>query len=288
MKTFIPKTRPHIIFIGIILLVLYLFMKENYDERHIYQVSDKKIENAIVVIGDSKSLTDFYDSIINENTKIPFYNLSSWGAFPYNILKEIKPYQIKDCEVFLVLSVRIFAQPDTINLFNRNHFNFSENFNSSSISNELLAEILHMAEGKWEYERLKSGGIVFKNLVRPYSSYDIEGDSSYYSDLMRSEKYHLFKEQKIKHFIELFNVLSENNRVRIIDLPERILFEEIAESYESDIFKRIELETGSKIIDFDWYPDSLFYDSHHLNKKGAIVLTKEFVSDFVTPDKYPD
>jgi ribosomal-protein-alanine N-acetyltransferase len=44
--------------------------------------------------------------------------------------------------------------------------------------------------------------------------------------------------------------------------------------------KGIMTKAINKIVDFGNYPDSLFYDSHHLNRLGTVRFTNEFIQKF--------
>ena len=66
----------------------------------------------------------------------------------------------------------------------------------------------------------------------------------------------------------------------LIDLPERDCYNTWVEQVEISMHKKFDSITNKKIVDFGGYPDSLFYDGHHLNIVGGRRFTNEFIERF--------
>ncbi len=199
-------------------------------------------------------------------------NLSSWGAQPFDLLKGIDKYDIKNCTILINVTSRIFFQPDTTFADNSPN-NIKRIFNFKLE----LSDFNEGKRGRWEYKTQKSGSITFLNITRPYSSYNWKKDSTKCSSSINDSNTEKYTNIKIKHFTSLVKKLRANNQIILIDLPERKDYDKIIRKYEDEIFQRIFDRTGIKIIDFGIYPNSLFYDSHHLNKIGQKIFSYELL-----------
>jgi serine/threonine protein kinase len=87
MKKILLKFAPFIL-----LTIVFLVVRNKYvDERYLLpQPHEKEINNAILLLGDSKNCVDFNDSILDKYSNKNIYNLSFWGASPANIKKMVE------------------------------------------------------------------------------------------------------------------------------------------------------------------------------------------------------
>jgi hypothetical protein len=274
MKYFLFKSFPYLI---IFLLIGFVRLYISFDERYNYfNYKTKNISKKIVIIGDSKSLVDFDDDFFEENSMI---NFSTWGAKPLNHLNALKGYKLENNLIFLVVSSRIFVSNDSLKIGNdiQSIFNFN-------LYDKAKDYYFHADQGNWEYYFQKNGSIKMQNLYRGYRPFNRNGDSTFYSKLIRDPGRIKFTQRKIEHFLVLYNNLKLNNRVVLIDLPERFSYYNYAKRFEVQLFNEIKKPTGEEIIDFGVLPDFYFYDSHHLNRIGSRVFTKNFV-EFLNKQK---
>jgi hypothetical protein len=272
MYRFLYKISP---FFVLFLLILVVRFWVKYDPRYNFFIYDQKrvFKNQYIIIGDSKTLTGINDEVF-KNNGISIINLSSWGATPFDLLKGLEKYQFENCTIILNASSRIFLHPDTTSSQNSPNnilklFNFRLRFDDFGDNKK----------GRWEYKIQKSGSISFINLTRPYDSYVWKKDSTHYASLLIDVK--KTENIKIDQFSTLISKLRYNNRVILIDLPERKEYNKLAEKYEGFIFSEISHKTGINIIDFGIYADSLFYDSHHLNINGQKTFSSELLKTII-------
>jgi hypothetical protein len=100
MKKVLLKLSPFVL-----LTVIFIGVRNYYvDERYLLpQPPEKEIDNAILLLGDSKNCADFNDSILDKYSSKKIYNLSFWGASPANIKKMVENVNIKNSKIFLTL-----------------------------------------------------------------------------------------------------------------------------------------------------------------------------------------
>jgi hypothetical protein len=270
MVKFLIKILPFLI---LFLLNISLRFWVKYDPRYNFFIYNdvNKFRNETIIIGDSKTLSGINDDAFNKMAT-SIVNLSSWGAQPFDLLKGIDKYDIKNCTILINVTSRIFFQPDTTFADNSPN-NIKRIFNFKLE----LSDFNEGKRGRWEYKTQKSGSITFLNITRPYSSYNWKKDSTKCSSSINDSNTEKYTNIKIKHFTSLVKKLRANNQIILIDLPERKDYDKIIRKYEDEIFQRIFDRTGIKIIDFGIYPNSLFYDSHHLNKIGQKIFSYELL-----------
>jgi hypothetical protein len=274
MKKVLLKVSPFVL-----LSIVFISIRNNLlDDRFILPHNyNKEINNAIIFFGDSKTSAGFNDSILEKCTNKKIYNLSFWAASPAHINKLVKIIHIKNSTIFLNISSRIYIDHG----FGDEKYRLKEILNGNILDNYLMYSSKSEA-GKWEYEKTKFGSIYFTHLKRPYSTYNRNYDSSSicHGIVSDSIKNKFNKVTKIL-FQELYNnLIKNNNEVYLIDLPERECFNEWVKYGEIKLFKRVDSLSKNKIVDFGVYPDSLFYDSHHLNNFGSQRFTNEFIERF--------
>jgi hypothetical protein len=263
-----------------VLLTFIFIVVRNYyvDERYLLpQPHEKEINNAVILLGDSKNCADFNDAILDNFSSKTFYNLSFWGASPANIKKMVENIKIKNSKIFLNISSRVYISQG----FSDEKYRIKEIF-YGNVGRTFLLNITKKGTGKWEYESTKFGSTYFKNLKCPYSPYNRKLDSgitiSNYKYDSTNNRYNTVTKGML---VDLLQHLSKNNNeVFLIDLPERICFNQWIGNAETELFKRVDSLSKNKIVDFGNYPDSLFYDSHHLNRLGTVRFTNEFIQKF--------
>lgn len=284
MKRFLRNTAPFLIVILSITTVRYYFAtNENTDKRSFYFDEDRRFSHSVLVIGDSKSQFAFNDSLIALKLGDRFFNLSIWGARPYDNLINSKKIFADSCLILLSISSRVFFDPDTcstrktgVSIKEVYNFNLIDKINEAHIANINKDE-----SGRWEYDIQKSGSLEFKYSFRPYGGYERENDSLHFFENIHSSQFGYYKNKKISHLKQLIEKLEKsNNRIMLIDLPERECFTKWSALYERDLFGQIERETGFPVIDFGQYGDECFYDSHHLNTKGARMFSLSLLNKF--------
>jgi hypothetical protein len=274
MKKILLKFAPFIL-----LTIVFLVVRNKYvDERYLLpQPHEKEINNAILLLGDSKNCVDFNDSILDKYSNKNIYNLSFWGASPANIKKMVENINIKNSKIFLNISSRVYLSLG----FSDEKYRIKE-ITYGNILRTFILNVTKKGTGKWEYETTKYGSTYFKALKNPYSPYNRKLDSSitisnYKYDSVNN-RYNTVTKAML---VDLIQYLSKNNNeVFLMDLPERSCYNQWIENAELNLFKRVDSLSKNKLVDFGVYPDSLFYDSHHLNKLGSIKFTTEFVQRF--------
>jgi len=274
MKKILLKFTPFIL-----LTIVFLVVRNKYvDERYLLpQPHEKEINNAILLLGDSKNCVDFNDSILDKYSNKNIYNLSFWGASPANIKKMVENINIKNSKIFLNISSRVYLSLG----FSDEKYRIKE-ITYGNILRTFILNVTKKGTGKWEYETTKYGSTYFKALKNPYSPYNRKLDSSitisnYKYDSVNN-RYNTVTKAML---VDLIQYLSKNNNeVFLMDLPERSCYNQWIENAELNLFKRVDSLSKNKLVDFGVYPDSLFYDSHHLNKLGSIKFTTEFVQRF--------
>jgi hypothetical protein len=274
MKKILLKFAPFIL-----LTIVFLVVRNKYvDERYLLpQPHEKEINNAILLLGDSKNCVDFNDSILDKYSNKNIYNLSFWGASPANIKKMVENINIKNSKIFLNISSRVYLSLG----FSDEKYRIKE-ITYGNILRTFILNVTKKGTGKWEYETTKYGSTYFKALKNPYSPYNRKLDSSitisnYKYDSVNN-RYNTVTKAML---VDLIQYLSKNNNeVFLLDLPERSCYNQWIENAELNLFKRVDSLSKNKLVDFGVYSDSLFYDSHHLNKLGSIKFTTEFVQRF--------
>lgn len=270
MKRFIFKLFPYISIFLILAGVRYWI---NFDHRYRFYINPEKIiTNKTVIIGDSKTLLGIDESVFRQN-QIELINLSSWRAFPVDHLNALSNHTLENNLLLINVSSRIFLQPDSSNHGESpNEINQIFNFR---LHKKALLQLNHSYPGNWEYEIQKGGSLTFKNNFRTYKKYDWKLDSTEYSALLQDTMTNILTRVKVDHFTKLVKRLSRNNRIVLIDLPERNNFEKLIQDYENQLFNTIQNQTGKKVHDFGIFNDSLFYDSHHLNRDGSTIFSHQ-------------
>jgi hypothetical protein len=274
MKKVLLKVSPFVL----LTIVLLSFRNNLLDDRFILPHNYvKEINNAIILLGDSKTSSDFNDSILDKFSNKKIYNLSFWAASPANIMKLVKHIEIKNTTIFLNISSRIYINHG----FGDEKYRLKEILNGNLIDNYLMYSKKN-GPGKWEYEKTKYGSIYFTHIKRPYSLYNRNIDSSTIcNDIVNDSVRNRFNNVTRSLLLELYEYLKKNNNeIYLIDLPERECFNEWVKYAEIKLFTKVDSLTKNKIVDFGVYPDRLFYDSHHLNKFGSIRFTNEFIERF--------
>ena len=283
MKSFLFKISP---FILILLINISIRYWVNFDHRYDFFIykGEKNIENSIIIIGDSKTLAGIdQEEFLRNNIQI--INLSSWGARPYDLEKAITHYNIENSTVFINVTSRIFLGNDSTSI--ESSPNKIYNLLNFPLHIKLIGFVKKNIQGRWEYQTEKCGSIKFNNLYRPYRNYLWKDDSTNYSKLLNDSLTNYFTTIKIKHLSHIVNHLGKNNTVVLMDLPERVEFDNLVRSYEQKIFEDISRQTGRKIWDFGIYPNELFYDSHHLNKIGRKQFSSELIQFIKSSKLYP-
>lgn len=277
MRRFVHKVIP---FIVIALAVAGIRYWVNVDKRSKCYFNAITIDTGLVIIGDSKSLAGFDESVLDGHTGLKSYNLSIWGARPLNNLRLVDEVHIRNSIVFLVVSSRIFLSLDSIDRSKVQNIEKIFNFN---LYDKVKGFVKHNKEGRWEYTRQKNGGITLINKTRYYAPYSRYNDSLSYCEKIRSPKLDYFVDVKIGHVIEIIKkLLVNNNQLYLVDLPDRASYLGWVKNEEDRLFGKLTTKTGMGIIDFGIYPDSFFYDSHHLNRIGARRFTEDFCKRFDT------
>lgn len=274
MKKVLLKLSPFVVLAIVILGIRNSLLDDRFIMPHNYV---KEINNAIILLGDSKTSADFNDSILDQFSNKKIYNLSFWAASPTNIKKLVKNIDIKNSIIFLNISSRIYIDHG----FGDEKYRLKEIFNGNILDNYLMYNN-KKAPGKWEYEKTKYGSLYFNHLKRPYSVYnrDVDSSSICYGIVNDSVK-NKFNNVTQNLLIELYDYLNKNNNtIYLIDLPERYCFNEWVKYAEIKLFKKIDSLLNNNIVDFGVYPDSLFYDSHHLNILGSQRFTNEFLQRY--------
>lgn len=275
MRRFLHKIIPFIVIISAIAVLRYWV---NVDKRSKCYYTADIIDSGLVIIGDSKSLAGFDEHVLDTYSKLRSYNLSIWGARPLNNLWLVDEIHIQNSMVFLVVSSRIFFNLDSIDRSKVQNIEKVFNFN---LYEKLYGFIRHTKEGRWEYVRQENGGITLINKKRYYAPYSRYNDSSSYCEKIHSPMLNYFVDVKIAHIKEIIRKLSANkNKLYLIDLPDRSSYVDWVKTEENKLFKKLNVKTGMEVIDFGVYDDSLFYDSHHLNKLGATYFTEDFCRKF--------
>jgi hypothetical protein len=157
-----------------LLAIVFLVIRNNLlDDRFIMPNNyESKINNSIVLLGDSKASTAFNDSILDKYSNKKMYNLSFWGASPVNINTFIKNITISNSTIFLNISSRIYINQAPA----EDKYRYKEIFNGNIVGKYLLY-INKNEKGKWEYERSKYGSMYFTHLISPYRLYKRNEDS---------------------------------------------------------------------------------------------------------------
>lgn len=276
MKKVLLKLSPFVL-----LSVFFIVVRNKYvDERFLMpQHYEKEIDNAILLLGDSKNCADFNDSILDKYSNKNIYNLSFWGASPANIKKLVENINIKNSKIFLNISSRVYISQG----FSNEKYRIREMFYGNFLRNFLLY-VTRKGPGKWEYGKTKFGSTYFYSLKKPYSDYNRKLDSgiiaSNFKDDSAKNRYNNVTKSMLADLIQ--HLSKNNNEVFLIDLPERSCYNKWVENSEIQLFKRVDSLSKNKIVDFGSYPDSLFYDSHHLNTLGTVKFTNEFIERFNT------
>lgn len=274
MKIVLLKLSPF----ALLAIVILIIRNNLFDDRFIMPNNYKsKINNAIVLLGDSKASSGFNDSILDKFSNKKMYNLSFWGASPVNINTLVKNITISNSTIFLNISSRIYINHS----FGEEKYRYKEIFNENILDKYLMYKT-KSGPGKWEYEKSKYGSMYFTHLISPYRLYKRNEDSINTSKAIKIDSVNnKFYKYTLNVFIELYDYLKKNNnKVYLIDLPERDCYNTWVKHVEISMYKKLDSITNKNIIDFGVYPDSLFYDGHHLNILGGRRFTNEFIERF--------
>ena len=280
MTHFFKKITPYLLIVICMVAVRYVFYKKIfYDGREKPRIEKTTFNDAIIIMGDSKSQFGFNDSMIAATTNKPYFNVSQWSFRPLNNLELLDKYTIKNSTVFVSVSSRLFLYLDTISLFIQPN-NFSDLFNFN-LNTFLKTNIKHTGMGRWEYTISPHGSHMFVDLKRRYQPYLQKEDSTIIVSQLTDSTNEYFLNRKIIHLATLIKKLNAaNNKVILICLPERPCYNRWAGEYDIKFARLIKEGTGLPLYNFGTYPDSLFYDSHHLNKNGSVLFTKAFLDQF--------
>jgi hypothetical protein len=282
MKVFFKKLLPYCLILILIAILRFAFWGGILADKRTFFVTEnlKLFENGVVVIGDSKSQFAFNDSILNSKIGIQFRNISIWGARPLDMFENVESIQFKNTLIYIVISSRTFLEPDTMYAFHQD-FKWRDLFDFNlfnSIENEFLLPLKRRSAGAWEYTQQGNGSLAFKALYRPWGVYARESDSIHQAVNIENFSSNLYIDYKIQHISKLINRLNKSgNHVKLISLPERVCYKSWTQDIDYQLFMRIQKKTGYSVMDFGTLPDSVFYDSHHLNKEGAKKFSNVFL-----------
>ena len=273
MRRFLIKLIP---FLLCILAVAALRYYVTYDSRYdYYSISGRPISNSLVIVGDSKTLFGIDEKTLDHQD---FYNLSSWGARPINTIKALESFDLTDNTIIMSVSSRIFLQDDTMALSDNNSLYRVFDFN---LYHQAHSYFLHQSAGRWEYTRQAGGSLQFVDNIRTYSAYSATKDTTFYGQYVHAVNRDFYVDIKVQHFARLYKELIKNNRIILVDLPERNAFNKLVVEFEPMLFEKITAVTGAQVYDFGTYPDECFYDSHHMNSIGARRFSEELKERFL-------
>jgi hypothetical protein len=270
---------------------LYYFIqnapKKEYDKR-LELVLQGEMEKDIVIIGSSRGANNIVAKQLEDETGLSTHNLSYRGSniiFHQFILETLLLYNKKPQKVLLVIDDEYeFVKDYSL------HFRFDRLYplkKYSYINDKLIAlgkksylsKFLNSAQIDKEDFSLKSKRIYPMDLMTTHGSkllpFKVDNDVEF---LNESKNYNTSKEQSSK--LECFIKIQEMCSINGIEL--HFIFTPNYSKSNNEFYKRFELLVldGLPIYRYDqsnadYYKSDHFYDTSHLNQKGAKIFTSE-------------
>lgn len=265
MRIFLKKIIPYF-FIPIFLIGLDLIINKNSKDGIETKVlklinSNKKFD--VCFYGDSKNLWNFnYETLKKEFPLLTFYNFSL-GGFSFDDISTMYGENLCNCKLNII-NLHEITQDDVISSKYGYIFNSLSSFNFLNPVNFLI-----LKERIEQDENIKNGFYNISNVSsfsKDINEYDVQGILNNIS-----KKYKRLS-LKITNSNVLFIIHSDR------DFRRKYLYDNFGKEFLLGLHK--EYFNGHELIDFREIEiishDSLFYDTHHLNKKGSILFTEIF------------
>jgi len=251
------------------------FIYKSAEDKGIERYNTLKLENNIILIGDSKPLVDFnYSMLKNRFEKSSIINLSLWARNPQYIYSVYK-------SIFAKKKIR--NSIIVYNLTYRQILNRSENLYSSTnsilISKRSLKELIKEKLNKkyeFQYNNNENG---FIQIIGQKFGYISEGYDFYKTLALKSNPDLYTQLMYVDSIKTLFN--SNNNIFIVTELPHDIVIDSIYQNmeYYSTFHQYIEKMFDNRLY-FGYLKEldnaNYWYNRDHLNNNGTDVFTPIF------------
>jgi hypothetical protein len=270
LKIFVKKIIPYFL-IPIFIFGLEFFINKNSEDG--IQTKISKLLNSykkfdICFYGDSKNLWNFnYETLKKEFPSLTFYNFSLSG-FSFDDISTMYNENLCNCKLNII-NLNETTQND--NVISSKYGYLFNSLSMFTFLNPLLLKKVYLYKKMTieDNENIKKGFYNISNV-------------SYLSKNINPNDIEEILNNIFQKYQRLSLKITNSNVVFIIhsdrDFRRKYLYDNFGKEFLLDLHKNYFI--GHELIDFRDIEkisnDSLFYDTHHLNKKGSILFTEIF------------